>query len=89
MRGVPSLHVEYADPRRKYVILFIFSLFCEYINLEHVRIPVIHRSSQDQVEYVIHIRVAASQENVNMYSTHRVLSCAEAFTAGRCVSVVG
>ena len=62
-----NLHVEYAERRRKYGILFIVSLFCEYVNLEYVRVPVIYRVKQ--AEYVIHIRVAASQEYVNTYST--------------------
>jgi len=45
---------------------------CEYINLEHVRVPVI--CMVNQAEYGIHIRVAASQEYVKPYSTRRVLS---------------
>jgi len=56
---------------KKYRILFIFSLFCEYTNLEYVRVPVIYR--HHQAEYVIHIRVAASQKYVNTYSTRRGL----------------
>ena len=72
-QGQPlSLHVEYAERRRKYGILFIFSLFCEYIDLEYVRVPVIYRVNQ--AEYVIHIRVAASQEYLNRYSARRPLS---------------
>ena len=63
------LHVEYAERRRKYDILFIFSLFCEYINLGYERVPVIYRV--DQAEYAIHIRVAASPKYVNIYSTRR------------------
>jgi len=43
----------------------MFSLFCEYINLEHVRVPVVYRV--DQAEYVIQIRVAASKKYVNTY----------------------
>jgi len=61
----PTLHVEYAGERMKYDILFIFSLFCEYINLEYVLVPVIYRFHQ--AKYVFHIRVAASQEYVNTY----------------------
>jgi len=38
-----TLHVEYAERRRNYCVLFIASLFCEYINLECVRVPVIYR----------------------------------------------
>jgi len=58
--GMISLHVEHAERGRKYGILFIFNLFCEYINVEYVRVPVIYRVNQ--VEYGIHILVAASQE---------------------------
>jgi len=65
------LRVEYAGRSRKYEILFIFSLFCEYINFEYVQVPVIYRVYQ--AEYAIHIRVAASQEYVNTYSTRRVV----------------
>ena len=67
-----SLHVEYAEKRRKCGILFIVSLFCEYTNLEYVRVPSIYRVNQ--AEYVIHILVAGSQEYENTYSTRRVLS---------------
>ena len=56
--------------RRKYGILFTCSLFCEYTNLEYVRVLVIYRVNQ--AEYVIHNRVAASQEYVNTYSTCRL-----------------
>ena len=38
-----TLHVKYVERRTKYSILFIFSLFCEYINLEYLRIHVICR----------------------------------------------
>jgi len=41
----------------EYKILFTFSLFCEYIHLEYVRIHVIYRVTQ--AEYVIRIRVVA------------------------------
>jgi len=63
------LHVEYAEPGRKYDIIFLFNLFCEYINLEYVRVPVVYRVNQ--VEYGIHILVVASREYVNTYSTRR------------------
>jgi len=56
--------------RMKYGILFIFSLFYEYSNLAYVHIHVIYRVNQ--AEYGIHIRVAASQEYVNIYSTRRL-----------------
>jgi len=64
-----TLHVEYAEWRINYGSLFILGLLCEYINLGYVRVPVIYRVNQ--AEYVIHIRVAASQEYVNIYSTRR------------------
>ena len=43
--------------RIKYSLLFIFSLFYEYSNLEYVHIHVIYRVKQ--AEYVIHILLAA------------------------------
>jgi len=67
---VNPLRVEYAERGTKYGIIFIFCLFCEYINLEYVRVSVIYRVHQ--AEYGIHILVAASQEYVNTYSTRRV-----------------
>jgi len=54
---------------KEYGILFIFCLFCEYIPLEYVRVPVISRVNQ--AEYVVHIREVAPQEYVNIYSTRR------------------
>jgi len=47
----------------------MFSLFCECIHLEYVRIHVIYRGNQ--AEHVIHIRVVAPQEYVNVSSTCR------------------
>jgi len=47
----------------------MFSLFCEYIRLEYVRINVIYRVNQ--AEHVIHILAVAPQEYVNLYSTRR------------------
>jgi len=58
------LHVEYAERGTRYGILFMFSLFCEYIDLECVRIHVIYRVTQ--AEYVINILVVAPQEHVNI-----------------------
>jgi len=55
--------------RIKYGMLFLFSLFYEYSNLECVYIHAIYRV--DQAEYVIRILVAASQECVKPYSTSR------------------
>ena len=43
------------------------SLLCEYIPLEHMRVPVIFRVNQ--AEYVIHSNVVAPQEHVQIYST--------------------
>ena len=65
-----SLHVEYAEQGKAYGILFIFSLFYEYMYLEYARIHVIHRVNQ--AEYVIHVVVVAPQENANIYSTLRM-----------------
>jgi len=69
---VTSLHVEYAERRIEYCILFIFSLLYEYFNLECVHIHLMYRV--EQAEYVFHIRVVAPQEYVNIYSTRRVTS---------------
>ena len=59
---VVSLRVEYVERGKEYGILFIMSLFCDYIQLEYVRIHVIYRVHQ--AEYVIHILLAASQKYV-------------------------
>jgi len=67
-----SLHIEYAEQGKEYGILFMFSLFCEYIHLEYVRIHATYRVNQ--TEYVIHLLVAAPQEYVNFYSTRRIFS---------------
>jgi len=40
---VLSLPVEYAERGKEYGILFTFSLFCEYVHLEYVRIHVVYR----------------------------------------------
>ena len=50
----------------------MFSPFYEYSNLEYEQFPVQYRVHQ--AEYGIHIRVAASQEYVNIYSTRRARS---------------
>ena len=63
------LHVEYAERRTYYGILFIFTLLYEYINLKDVHIHVIYRVNQ--AEYIIRILVAAPPEHVNIYSTRR------------------
>jgi len=68
-RSVTTLHVEYAGRGYEYGILFMFSLFCEYIHLEYIRIRGIYRVNQAQ--YGIHILVVAPQEYVNIYSTRR------------------
>ena len=64
-----ALHVEYAGGRVKYGLLFRFSLFYEYSNLEYAHFHVIYKV--DQAEYGIRILVDASQEYVNTYSTCR------------------
>jgi len=51
----------------KYGVLFIFSLFCEPINLEYVRVCVIHRIYQ--AEYVIRIRVAVTGIREYVFNT--------------------
>jgi len=70
---VLSLHVEYAERGNEYGLLFIFSPFYEYTNLEYEHVPLEYRVHQ--AEYGIHVCVTASQEYVNTYSTRRVLSC--------------
>ena len=62
-------YVEYAERGKENGILFVLNLFCEYMQLEYVRIHVIYRDNQ--AEYGIHILVVAPQEHVNIYSTHR------------------
>ena len=57
------LHIEYAGGRIKHNIVFIFSLFYEYSNLEYVHIHGIYWVIQ--AEYVSRMLVAASQEYVN------------------------
>jgi len=59
----------------KHGILFIVSLLYEYTNLEYVRVHVIYRVNQ--AEYLIYIRMVASQEYVNIYSTHRPRTLSE------------
>jgi len=66
-------HVEYTERGKDYGVLFIFSLFCECIHVEYVRIHLMYRVNQ--AEYVTHILVVAPQECVNIYSTRRVLAC--------------
>jgi len=55
----------------EYGILFMASLFCEYIHLEYIRIHGIYRVNQ--AEYGIHILVVALQKYVNIYATRRVV----------------
>jgi len=66
------LHVEYAERGKEYGILFISSLFYEYIHLDYVRIHVIYRVIQ--AEYVLLILVIAPQDYVNINSTRRLVS---------------
>jgi len=65
---VAVLDVEYAERRKKCHILFTFSLFYKYRNLESVRICVVYRVTQ--AEYVIGIRVAVLQECVKRSTGH-------------------
>jgi len=69
VESVWILHVEYVEWGNTYGILFRFSLFCEYTNLECVRMRVICRVNQ---EYAIRISMAAPPEYVNTYWTRRV-----------------
>jgi len=73
-----SLPVEYAERGKAYGILFIFSLSCEYIHLEYIRIHVIYRANQ--AEYAMHILVVAPQECLNIYSTRRALTSSRSST---------
>jgi len=59
-----------AERRIRLGILFIFSLFGEYNNLEYVHIHDICRVNQ--AENIIRILVAVPQEYVNTYSTRRI-----------------
>jgi len=65
MASSNTLHVEYAESRKKYHILFICSLIYQYSDLEYIRIYITH------AEYGIRIFMAASQEYVKTYSTPR------------------
>jgi len=67
---VRALQVESAGRRIIRGVLFKFSLFYEYSNLEYVHIHAICRVKQ--VEYGIRILVIAPQEYVDIRSTHRV-----------------
>jgi len=52
---------------KQYVrILFRFSLFCDYMNLEYVRMHAIDRAHQ--ADYANRVPVAARQEYVTRYS---------------------
>jgi len=48
---MPGIRVEYAERRKEYGILFLFSLFYEYIDLECVRIHVILQGSIGRIQY--------------------------------------
>jgi len=50
--------------------IHVYSPFYAYSNVEYVHVPIRYRVQQ--AEYVIHIRMAASQEYVNIYPTRRV-----------------
>jgi len=60
------LHVEYAERGKEYSILFMFSLYLKYVRIHAI-------CNINQAEYVIHIRVVAPQEYVNMHSTRRTV----------------
>jgi len=64
-----TLHVEYAERRIEYGIIFSFSLY-EYTHLEYVHIHVIYRVNKEK--YAIRIPTAAPQEYLNTYSTRRL-----------------
>ena len=66
------LRVEYAERGKAHGILFRLSPFCEWIDLEYVRIHVTYYRIH-QAEYTIRILVAAPQEYVNTYSTRRLV----------------
>ena len=51
MSTAAILHVEYADRGKSYGILFMFSLFCEHIHLEYVRIHAIYRVNPAEYVY--------------------------------------
>jgi len=57
-------------PHRDMHIRFIFSMFCEYSNLEYIHVHGMYRANQ--AEYVIRILLAASQEYLIIYSACRV-----------------
>jgi len=85
-----TLHVEYAERRKKYRILIMFGLLYDYRHLEYELIYAIYRVAQ--AEYGIHIRMAASQEYVNTYSTRRLqtgwqdlMGCSQGKTSGMVV----
>jgi len=59
-------------------------MFCEYSNLEYVRIHVIYRGHQE--EYGIHILVVAPQEYVSIYS---LMTCSMVKQTRACVSPAG
>jgi len=74
-------HVEYAERRLNYGILFLFSLFCEYSNFEYLWVLGMCRVHQAEygipilvaAEYGMHVLAAASQEYVTAYATRRFL----------------
>ena len=84
--GEPHIHTHAHAPymgntrneEQKTRFLFRFGLFCEYSNLEYVRIHAIYRVHQ--AGCAIHIPADAPPEYVNMYSPIRTLAQAHAFT---------
>jgi len=74
---VGYLHVEYAERGKEYGILFIFSLFCEYIYLEYTRNHVIHRVNQAEyatpiqhVGWVVYLSILSKSKSISK-SIHR------------------
>jgi len=64
IRCTVVLHVEYAERGHEYRILFLFSLFCECMHLEDIRIHGKYRAQQ--AGNGIHILVVAPQEYVRL-----------------------
>jgi len=66
-----GLHVEYAERRTKYGILFIFCLEFEYINLEYVRIHVIYRINRRNTLFAYSYGCATGiRKKINRSQTH-------------------
>jgi len=64
------LRAKHAESINKCGILFIVSLFCDYMNLEYVYVHAICRVNQ--AKYAIRMLVVAPQEYVDTHSTRRL-----------------